>query len=350
MMMDANVSARINLLRIVLICGIVLVHVPYGPETAPFNGDNGIVDWLRVFLSESVFRVGVPCLSAISGYLLLRKGVESFDYRHVLGRKMQSVLLPLLIWNGAFFLFVYIAQSQGIGQGYLPDVTQARFPELLNLLFALNGEPINLPLYFLRDLFVCILLSPVLIWLVKRYPFLTLAILLVLTVVPVPVYIVLRQSILLSFAIGMACAIHKVDVRRMDPYAAPVSAAFFAASAGLAAALYKLGPDYPYWLDVTRNLFILIGIPGFWALSALLIRSQIGQQMSRAGGLSFWIFCTHYPVLLMLWMIWNRANLSEYVVFYAGSLAVVGVILLISNKIARRTFPGTYAVLVGSRG
>ncbi|RCS25649.1 acyltransferase [Phyllobacterium salinisoli] len=347
--MDTDISARIDLLRITLICGIVLVHIPYGPETAPFHGENGIIDWLRVFLAESVFRVGVPCLSAISGYLLLRNGFEKFNYPRTLGRKMQSIVLPLLIWNSAFFLFVYVAQSRGIGEGYLPDVIHVRLSELLNLIFALDGEPINLPLYFLRDLFVCILLSPVLALLVKRYPLTTLTFLLMLTVMPVSIHIVLRKSILLSFALGMFFAIHKVDIKKMDSYAAPVFAAFLVTSAGLAAALYQYGPDYPYWLDVTRNVFILVGIPGFWALSALLIRSQIGQQLARTKGLSFWIFCTHYPVLLLLWMVWNRIDFHEYVIFYAGALGIGGVLLLLSNTIARRTFPGTYALLVGSR-
>ncbi|WP_420961584.1 acyltransferase family protein [Brucella sp. IR073] len=347
MTMDANISARIDLIRITLICGIVLVHVPYGPDTAPFNGDNGILDYLRVFLAESVFRVGVPCLSAISGYLLMRKG--ALDYGKTLERKARSILLPLFIWNGAFFLTVYLMQSRGMGQGYLPDVTQARLPDLLNLIFALNGEPINLPLYFLRDLFVCILLSPLLAVLVKRYPALTLAVLLAVTAAHVPVFIVLRQSILFSFAIGMAIAIHKVDVRRMDAYAAPVFAAFLLASGVLAAALYHYGPDFPRWLGVTRNIFVLIGIPGFWALSALLIQSEIGQRMARTGSLSFWIFCAHYPVLLMLWMIWNRIHIDEYAVFYASALAIGGVVLIISNAMTRRILPGTYALLVGSR-
>ncbi|KXF77055.1 succinoglycan biosynthesis protein exoh [Paramesorhizobium deserti] len=348
--MDANVSARINLLRILLICGIVLVHVPYGPETAPFNGDNGVVDWLRVFLAEVVFRVGVPCLSAISGYLLLRNGLESFNYAKVLGRKAQSILLPLLIWNGAFFLFVLVVQSRGISEGYLPDMTDQPFSEMLNLIFALNGEPINLPLYFLRDLFACILLSPLLALLVKRYPLTTLAFLLMLIVVPVPVHLVLRKSILLSFTLGMSFAIHRVDVKKMDPYAVPVAAAFLAASAGLTVALFQYGPEYPDWLNFIRSLFILAGIPGFWALSALLIWSEPGRRLSRTKGLSFWIFCAHYPVLLLLWMIWNRVNIDEYVVFYAGALAIAGLLLLLSNEIARRSFPGTYAWLVGSRG
>jgi succinoglycan biosynthesis protein ExoH len=350
MTMDANVSARINLLRLMLICGIVLVHVPYGPETAPFNGDNGIADWLRVFLGESLFRVGVPCLSAISGYLLLRKGLENFSYGRVLERKAQSVFLPLIVWNLSFLLLVYLMQSRGIAEGYLPDVRHPGLAEFLNLVFALNDQPINLPLYFLRDLFVCILLSPVLALLVKRYPLSTLTVLLVLTVLPVDIPILLRKSILLSFAIGMAFAIHKVDIRKLDPYAAPVAIVFLAASAGLATALYQYGPHYPAWLQGIRNFFILLGIPGFWALSALVIRSKIGRKLSNTGGLSFWIFCTHYPVLLLLWMVWNRVNFSHYLVFYAGALVVAAALLLLSNGIARRMFPSAYNLLVGSRG
>ncbi len=36
MSMDANVSARINLMRILLISGIVFVHVPYIRSGVPF--------------------------------------------------------------------------------------------------------------------------------------------------------------------------------------------------------------------------------------------------------------------------------------------------------------------------
>lgn len=350
MTMDTNVSSRINLLRLMLILGIVIVHMPYGPQTTPFIGDNGVADWLRVFFAESVFRVGVPCLSAISGYLMFRKGLSGFDYSRTLGRKMQSVFLPFLIWNGAFFALVFAAQSVGVGQGFLPDLPEANLSQILNLLFALNGEPINLPLYFLRDLFVCIVLSPVLAFFIKRYPVMTLILLLAFIFVPYPIYIVLRKSILFSFAIGMALAIHKVDLKKLDPYAVPIVAVFGVSNVALAATLYRYGPDYPMWLMSVRKLFIVIGIPGFWALSALFIRSSLGQRLSQTKGLSFWIFCTHYPLLLLFWMIWNKSHASDYMIFYLTALAATCAVLLLSNEIARRVFPGTYAMLVGARG
>lgn len=57
---NANISSRINLMRIVLISGIVFVHVPYDPATSPYVGTYGGIDWLRIFLGGSLFRVGVP--------------------------------------------------------------------------------------------------------------------------------------------------------------------------------------------------------------------------------------------------------------------------------------------------
>ena len=97
--LDANISSRINLMRILLISGIVFVHVPSDPQTSPFLGTFGILDWLRVFLGDSLFRVGVPCLSAISGYLLFRRGLDDFDYGRRSRSKARTVLAPFLIWN-----------------------------------------------------------------------------------------------------------------------------------------------------------------------------------------------------------------------------------------------------------
>ncbi len=118
------------------------------------------VGWLRVFLGESLFRIGVPCLSAISGYLLFRRGLADFDYWKTLKTKARTVLLPFLIWSGSFFVVVYAIQRQGLGFGYLLDTINATPRQWLSMAFAIEATPVNLPLYFLRDLMLCILLSP----------------------------------------------------------------------------------------------------------------------------------------------------------------------------------------------
>lgn len=347
--MDANISSRINLMRIVLISGIVFVHVPHDPHTSPFLGTYGFWDWLRVFVGDSLFRVGVPCLSAISGYLLFRRGLETFDYRKTLRTKARTVLLPFLLWNLAFLSLVYLVQLKNIGIGYLPDVVNASPREWLSLAFALEGLPVNVPLYFLRDLLLCILLSPMLGWLIKRYPLQTLGIMLAYAVLPLPNGIFLKKSILFGFSAGIYLSLHRIDVRRLDPYARPISAVFFATAAALSLVLYRTGPEFPVWVDMLRSLTALSGIVGSWAVSALVVRSKLGERLARTGGLSFWIFCAHYPLLILFWMVWNRTGIADYRLFYFTIPFITIAILVAAHGFAKRMAPGFTAVLTGSR-
>ncbi|QND46692.1 acyltransferase (plasmid) [Rhizobium lusitanum] len=347
--MTANVSSRINLMRIVLISGIIFVHIPFDTDSSPFNGDYGLFDWLRVFLRDSLFRVGVPCLSAISGYLLFRHGTAKLDYGKTIRRKAKTVLLPFLLWNSAFFLLVLILQSFGVGDGFLPDLSNASPRTLSTLLFAIEGTPINLPLYFLRDLFVCILLSPLLALLISRFPLSTLVGLLLLAALPIPLGIVLRNSILFSFGFGIYLSLYRVDLTIIDRYATLIGPAFVALAALLATATYLTGPTLPLWLEIGRNLMVLVGIPGFWALSAIFIRSRLGQSLAGTGGLSFWVFCAHYPLLFCLWVLWNRGGSEIYPIFYLLASAIALMALPLTNGMARSALPSIYNLLTGSR-
>ncbi len=345
----ANVSSRINLMRIVLISGIIFVHIPFDTRTSPFNGAYGLFDWLRVFLRDSLFRVGVPCLSAISGYLLFRQGTTSLDYGKIIRRKTKTVILPFMLWNSAFFVSVLILQYYGIGDGYLPDLSESTPHTLSTLLFAIDGAPINLPLYFLRDLFVCILLSPILAFLISRAPLLTLAFLLLIAAWPVSIGIVLRNSILFSFSFGIYLSLYRVDVTAMDRYVALIGPGFIALAALLATAAYVEGPGLPLWLEVCRNLMVIVGIPGFWALSSIFICSRMGQRLAETGSLSFWIFCAHYPLLFCVWVLWKRGGSDLYPIFYLLAAALAVLLLPLTNGMARSALPSLHNLLTGSR-
>ncbi|MCB5204877.1 acyltransferase [Neorhizobium sp. T786] len=354
MTVDQNISSRINLMRILLISGIVFVHVPHNPATSPFTGTFGLFDWLRVFLGDSFFRVGVPCLSAISGYLLFQRGMPAFNYGKVLKSKGRTVLTPFLLWNMSLILLVLIIQKAGIGIGYFPDLWQASFREFLSHAFGLEGLPVNLPLYFLRDLLVCIMLSPILAFFVLRAPMVTCGLLFVLAVLPdVTIGIVLKKSILFSFTFGIFLALRRIDTKAADRHAVAGVALTITAAALLAVGLYWTGPSFPFGLDLARNTLSILGAVGFWLLSALLIRTRVGQKLAGTGSLSFWIFCAHYPLLVVLWMVWNRVNGDDpalYPYFYAGSIITTFVVLTLTNRFVSGRLPALYQVLTGSRG
>jgi succinoglycan biosynthesis protein ExoH len=339
-------------MRILLICGIVFVHVPSDPDTSPFLGLNGVFDWLRVFFGDSLFRIGVPCLSAISGYLLFQRGWDAFDYARTLRSKAKTVLLPFLLWNCGLLAVVLIAQRAEIGIGYFPDLWHASTRELLTAAFATEGLPVNVPLYFLRDLIVCIILSPVLAFLVRRFPAPTLIVLFVVAVLPdLTLWIVLKKSILFSFTFGIFLALNRTNLKALDRFAASGTALMLALSVLLTVWLYRTGPNFPWSLDLARNTLSIVGAGGFWLASALLVRTGIGQRLASTGSLSFWMFCAHYPLLVVMWMIWNRLAGSDfYPLFYVGSIAASFVILTATNAFVSRNIPVLYEVLTGSRG
>lgn len=352
MTVDQNISSRINLMRIVLISGIVFVHVPHNPATSPFLGANGLFDWLRVFIGDSLFRIGVPCLSVISGYLLFQRGRQAFDYGKVLRSKAKTVLLPFLLWNGVLLAAVLAMQHVGIGDGYFPDLWSASPREFASHAVAAEGFPINLPLYFLRDLVVCILLSPILAFLVRRYAAITLSVLFLLAILPdVTMGIVLKKSILFSFTFGIFLALRQFDPKALDGYALVGSIAVLAAAMLLAIGQYHTGPDFPFWLELGRNTLAIVGAIGFWLMSSFLIRSSVGKKLAGTGSLSFWMFCGHYPLLVLLWMVWNRVGSEDaYPYFYVGAISVVFLVLIVSNRLVLRMAPSLYQVLTGSRG
>ncbi|WP_233124763.1 acyltransferase family protein [Agrobacterium vaccinii] len=350
MTFDQNLSSRINLMRIILISGIVFVHVPHNPETSPFLGVYGFFDWIRVFLGDALFRIGVPCLSAISGYLLFRRGMQAFDYLATVKSKAKTVLLPFILWNGALFLAVLLLQRFEVGLGYFPDLWNATTREIISHGAALEELPVNVPLYFLRDLFVCILLSPILAFFVKRFALVTLAVLLIITAWPdLTLFIVQKKSILFSFALGIALALHKVDLKTLDPYAGRLTVAVLLAAASLATGLYFTGPEFTFELNLLRNLLAVFGAMGLWASSSLLIQSRTGRRLSETGSLSFWIFCAHYPLLVIMWMVWNRGGPDFYPAFYIGAVLLSFAILIVSNAQVRARLPTLYGVLTGSR-
>jgi len=347
---DANVSSRINLMRIVLISGIVFVHIPFDAASSPYDGTYGAFDWIRVFLTEALFRVGVPCLSAISGYLLFRSGRENFNYQKTVRTKMQTVFLPFLLWNCSFIAVIILATSVGVGDGYLPNLWHASPRELMTAALAAEGFPANIPLYFLRDLFVCILLSPLLAWLLSRAPLLTLSALFVLALVPgLSLYIVIKASILFSFSLGIFIALEEIDLKALDRFALTGVALLLATCALLATAIYGAGPSLPGWVQFFRNALAIVGALGFWLLSAPLIKTQLGQRLAKTGSLSFWIFCAHYPLLIFLWILWGKADVSFYPLFFVLSLALLFPFLAFSNGLCRDNFPRLYAVLTGGR-
>ena len=155
--MDRQQSRVIDLLRYPMAVLVVMCHCGFldGGGTA-----------VQIFFSETLPHVAVPLFLLFSGYLFFKEG--RFDgalYQRKLKSRFRTLFIPYIIWSTLCFI---IAVAQGkITPTFLHYFQGLWDTELWNdgVSFSrtLPGYPVNMPLWFIRDLMILVLISP-LIW------------------------------------------------------------------------------------------------------------------------------------------------------------------------------------------
>lgn len=340
-----DLSRRIDILRLILIIGIVFIHVPFDDHTSPYMANPPPFETMMIWLRDGLFRVGVPCLSLISGYLIGLKRPRSHEA--LLAKKGRTLVVPFLIFNLSVFFFVLGLQFLG-GGTFWPDLTGSDLHDLLDALFSIYDQPINIPLYFLRDLIVCIILYPALAWIVQRAPRGFLLLVVAMMVLDLDTGIILRTRILLAFSLGMALAMHRVDIQRYDRFAVPALTALVCISAGLAF-LHVVGGEYLQGIaQGTEKLATLTASVLVWFAAAPLAAAKLGHRLAKHARYSFFIFCTHQPILVICAMVQSRLSLPYPLFFFAsaGVALLLGILLFI---LLERRAPGLLAIMTGAR-
>jgi succinoglycan biosynthesis protein ExoH len=178
-MISREVSKRIQLARYLMICGIVFIHIP--PLEPQAVTDNTYFLVVRGFFVDAVFRSTVPILTCISAYLIFSCGKDKRPL-HLVQDKVKRLIIPMIIWNLPIVAAIYLLQKYGIvsvlQRLYATSHTHPShldfYPfnvfNILDATFGLTGEPLNYPLFFLRDLFVLSCLAPVFGFFIRKAP------------------------------------------------------------------------------------------------------------------------------------------------------------------------------------
>ena len=151
----------LDLLKIVLTVGIVCRHA----ELVGMEGRSEVYDFFNrsmMLITEAC----VPLFFIISGFLYFRNVPEkpgvNFFWKKTRSR-IFSLLIPYLIANAIAFICYWLAHR------YAPNMISGYFGDDWNKPFFIfwNG-PINLSLWFIRDLIIACIVAP-LIYLLVRY-------------------------------------------------------------------------------------------------------------------------------------------------------------------------------------
>ena len=196
---DDLLSKTISFLRFPLTVGVVFIHFNIVNDGFTINGIKcGLnnPDWYYYtinFFSEVLPRLCVPLFFLISGFLFYyRKNFNYNVYKQKLRTRTMTLLIPYFLWN---IIAILITSSKK-----LPFISSI-FPNESNMNIILSPErifktffayspnegifvnpiiedattnvslvplPINTPMWYVRELIVMVIITPIIYWLIKR--------------------------------------------------------------------------------------------------------------------------------------------------------------------------------------
>ncbi len=324
---DPDVSARIDVLRAVLIGLIVLCHggrylgseVPFASPAAEFA--------LTVF-NRGLACVAVPLFFAISGYLLLRKlEATPAAYARLLRTKFVAIGVPLILFNAIWIAWVLSIGSIPMfgGRSFVLSAGIAR------KLLGIGTSPFNYPLWFLRDLLLVFVAAPVFLVFFRRLPDLGLVLLGLAWFLETVDNEYSLAGFAFAFYAGGWLARRRANLRDTagwDKWVLPL----YAAATVVVGLQPWLGLE-PYALAAFKKVYQMLGVAAFWCLSRRpWLRDS--RLLHWLAAMSFFVFLTHEPTVSVLQAkllaVWRPSTTLAQLIAYplVGGVAMAGLSLL----------------------
>jgi succinoglycan biosynthesis protein ExoH len=362
-----EISRTISLARIVLIVGLVFLHYLKFPNSSvwPYTGLDLNAHSVATFVNSAIFFFflsAVPLLSMISGWLFFSFGDK--DPMATVFRRIQnrftSVYLPLVFWNAVFLTSLYVLYKNNMQHPLLGELninySTAGLREYINGIFALTSRPIAFQFWFVRDLFITALISPLLLFVSRRAPWLGAAVLGTAWFWGWSMVIFLRPDVPFFFYLGALVSMKKLPVTISLKTAIAV-AVFFIAIICIRA-LAPLAVDFsdnamPTWLRINTSLMRFVGVVACWGLLQHMAQTQRGIQIGKYAGLAFFLYATHWPLIafikIWLWPLIPVENDFWMLVHTLSSVSLTVMISLGLGMLLNRFAPSAFALMNGGR-
>ena len=358
-------SKTIDCLRFPLCVGVVLIHSELFQLTI---GGGKIIQHESLFpiyhhfsyLIGSIANIAVPLFFFISGFLFFYK-VDKFSrniYIYKIKKRAKTLLVPYIFWNLLMLLMVFVSQL------LFPDMTSGKkklivdysLYDWLSAFWAISNKgeaarvPIDYPLWFIRDLMIVMLCSPLVFFCIKKIRIYCVIILGVLYLFPLWKDVTgLSLTAWFYFIAGAWFSINKKNfVECKKPIAVYVTLIYIMVLLFLTLFMGNLGDN-----SITfKRISILIGIVCAITLSACYIErgGRVNTFLSKS---CFFIFAYHALVLstiqrLVIKLLQPQSDLT-LVISYLLAPTITICIGLLAYYCLRRWFPNVMPFVTGGR-
>lgn len=376
---DELLSKTISYLRFPLTVGVIFIHfdlsIGLDIKGVTYGLNNpGWYFFIINLISGTLAAISVPLFIFISGFLFFYSKDFSGDvYKQKLKSRLRTLLIPYILWNVIAILWQLKCFLPGISAFYLPiEVQISPLRVLSTFLCNYNGIfvnahyagwrgiiiPIDGPLWFVRDLMVMVLLTPLFHWLIKKTGILLIGInalawflspLFVSKDSPIECYISILVKVSFFFSWGAYYSIGKKNfvMRFQRMKYVPYMYVFVAI-----ADVLTNGMDYNFYI---HKVGILLGVVSIVLITSYLLENKMVKVNHTLAHSSFFIFALHYMIIsvigkmafVMLHVSDN--NSYEMLALYFGTAILTILICLGLYVLLRRCTPRVCNVLTGGR-
>lgn len=284
-------------------------------------------------------KLSVPIFLLISGYLFFREG--SYELTKELWiskfkKRISSLLVPYLLWN----FIGYIIYAIKVGFDFV-DFFHSFW--VIDIPGRSGSSPIDGPLWYVRNLMIMVVISPVIAYMIKYTKWYLILIMTILWIIQIPPFNKGIGIAFYFFSLGGYLRMFDYHVENLQRYAKYLILAFL---------IYVI---YAFLMQSNSNCWdfqfgIILGIGAIFSLTMHFIKCSNGnckftQILSET---SFFIYCLHDLLLQFL-----KPFFSEILGtgdFAYISLIVVDIALCLGFfYVLKRISPKVTSLLMGGR-
>lgn len=306
---------RIDWLVLLAASGVVAIHAPVYCAVSPF--------W-KEFAAQGFCGVAVYLFFTVSGFFLAKHVEESGWWKSAVVTRVRSLLVPYLIWCSVYALLQFALGERDVGIVRILGLNPAAMPYFY-------------PFWFVRNLFILVLISPALVITIKNrggglvlFSLAALSLGASLDAHLIPAGVLINS--VFYFCVGLALRLKSIRLKL------PRWGSIVLIATGLI--LFALQA----WNRTALDSFVLRYLPlagvGAWSLMVGLWGVMPNKAIPKVfEGVTFQIYALHV-FLLMAIAPWVESASLTVVFTFAGCVAIAHVLKRFAPRVAGGIFGG----------
>ena len=356
MTMTKELSEKFKIISFILIFIVVVAHT----KNLLIIDDNfrliasSIDTVIPVLFYEGMPRAALALFFMMSGYLFFLN-IDKFNsfylfYKYKLWSRFKSLIIPYLFWSIFWLLIILILQNLHFAQKFIGrPISISNYSEILS---RITINPIPDHLWFLRELFMLVLISPIiylfLSYIKQRYINLSILILLFIDWLLFDYYPhIFRNETLFFFFLGSYFGLHGLpDKFTITPSKRTICLVTILWVFILIIAII-LKISFNEYNIVVYRLSIPLGVYEFWYLYDLIPKGKL-RLLLPISGFTFFIYLAHYPMMLIFMKGLLYYQLPLFLVYLISPILTIYLVVK-TGRLMKVHWPKLYNIMAGSR-